>query len=392
MSKFNFDLDPNTPRPPAPGRYQDVMRKIVTLIIVAGVAAGAIYALKYWSTPRQAQPTEQPAPSPLPAEEAFVLPPAIEEPEEVKPVPPEVAEPVLVEPKPEPELETPVAEHPESDLPELSTGQIDLTTHPEDIIDGKGGAVPKADSELQKLFVNAGTALANRDYVQAVELCEKALARPECTQNSPLWRPVADILGKANTALALTPARAPKLKVAHKIVSGDTLDKLAAANGTTREAIQLSNNMRLDDTNIKLGFTLHIYPAKWSIEILTGEQLLLLRNGDKLFKVYDIGVGKSSLTPEGTFKIASRINNPTWYTADGREIPYGDPANVLGTRWMTLEATGTTPSVSGIGIHGTWDEKSVSQAVSNGCIRLRNSDAEELCNLVPLRTPVTIKK
>lgn len=41
-------------------------------------------------------------------------------------------------------------------------------------------------------------------------------------------------------------------------------------------------------------------------------------------------------------------------------------------------------------IHGTDDEDHVGQAVSHGCIRMRNRDVVELFDLVPVRTPVKI--
>jgi len=40
---------------------------------------------------------------------------------------------------------------------------------------------------------------------------------------------------------------------------------------------------------------------------------------------------------------------------DGKMIPFGDKANVLGTRWMSLQATSTTNAVHGYGLHGTWE-------------------------------------
>jgi len=46
--------------------------------------------------------------------------------------------------------------------------------------------------------------------------------------------------------------------------------------------------------------------------------------------------------------------------------------------------------VRGYGIHGTWEPETIGKAASAGCIRLLNSEIEELFNLVPLGTEVTI--
>jgi lipoprotein-anchoring transpeptidase ErfK/SrfK len=110
---------------------------------------------------------------------------------------------------------------------------------------------------------------------------------------------------------------------------------------------------------------------------------------DKFFKRYRVGTGKDDKTPVGTFVISSKEVEPVWWP-QGREIPYGDKENILGTRWMALQPTGETPKVKGYGIHGTWDDASVGKSLSAGCIRLANKDVEEIFVLVSLGTPVII--
>jgi hypothetical protein len=80
---------------------------------------------------------------------------------------------------------------------------------------------------------------------------------------------------------------------------------------------------------------------------------------------------------------------------DGREIvvagnivvpPFGTNQrkykDVLGTRRLNLG--------DGYALHGTNQPKSVGQAVSHGCVRLRNEDIEWLYERVPVGTPVYI--
>jgi L,D-transpeptidase catalytic domain len=76
-----------------------------------------------------------------------------------------------------------------------------------------------------------------------------------------------------------------------------------------------------------------------------------------------------SPSPSGEFQIAQRLSNPTYYKP-GVVIDPG-PGNPLGTRWMGLK-------VKGFGIHGTNRPSSVGKNASHGCIRLRNSDVEDL--------------
>ncbi len=74
--------------------------------------------------------------------------------------------------------------------------------------------------------------------------------------------------------------------------------------------------------------------------------------------------------------------------ADGRIVipPFGTNQrkypDVLGTRRLYLG--------DGYALHGTNNPKSVGQAVSHGCVRLRNEDIETLYNQVSVGTPVYI--
>jgi lipoprotein-anchoring transpeptidase ErfK/SrfK len=92
--------------------------------------------------------------------------------------------------------------------------------------------------------------------------------------------------------------------------------------------------------------------------------------GERVVKVYETAVGAAvSPSPTGSYTIATRIPNPTWYTP-GKVVGLGKH-NPLGTRWMGL-------SLKGFGIHGTNSPRSIGRAASHGCIRMRNRDVEEL--------------
>jgi len=110
-------------------------------------------------------------------------------------------------------------------------------------------------------------------------------------------------------------------------------------------------------------------------------KLILLEDGE-LKKIYPIAVGKPSTpSPVGTFQIATRVVNPTWYGPKG-VVPPGK-ANPLGTRWMGI-------GYKGYGIHGTNAPKSIGTAASHGCIRMRTKDAEELFKQVAVGDEVQL--
>jgi len=117
---------------------------------------------------------------------------------------------------------------------------------------------------------------------------------------------------------------------------------------------------------------------------------LLLKANGVFFKRYQVGTGQYGKTPAGTFIISDKIIEPPWWRPDGKMIPFGDKENVLGTRWMSITPVEGTPSVSGYGIHGTWEQETIGKQASAGCIRLVNSDVEELFLLTPMGTRVVI--
>jgi lipoprotein-anchoring transpeptidase ErfK/SrfK len=110
---------------------------------------------------------------------------------------------------------------------------------------------------------------------------------------------------------------------------------------------------------------------------------LALLEGDRVVKVYDVAIGAAATpSPEGEFTIVNRLTDPGWY-APGKVIAPG-PENPLGTRWLGL-------SLKSFGIHGTNEPGSVGKAASTGCIRLRNSDVEQLFRRVRAGDVVVIR-
>ncbi|MBQ7666999.1 MAG: L,D-transpeptidase family protein, partial [Kiritimatiellae bacterium] len=196
-------------------------------------------------------------------------------------------------------------------------------------------------------------------------------------------------LGRLADAIYLTPRPAPG-KVEYAISPGDSLSAIASKYVCPVAFIMKANGIA-DPSRIRPGA--HLVFAdhpRFEVRVSKEANTLLLTLDGKFYKRYTVGTGRDSRTPVGTFKIRDRIEHPEWWSESGKTIPYGDPANILGTHWLSLEATGDTPRVSGYGIHGTWDESSLGSQSSAGCVRMRNADVEELWTLLPRGTPVTI--
>lgn len=194
-------------------------------------------------------------------------------------------------------------------------------------------------------------------------------------------------LGDLNALLFLDPYPMPE-KDQYVVKRGDSLERIARKFGTTIDLLQDGNNLANPNV-IKVGDVVRVLNGKFSIEVSKSRRELILKMNDRFFKLYPVGIGKFDKTPQGTFVVTDKEKEPVWWP-QGREIPFGHPDNILGTRWMAIRATGDTPPVRGYGIHGTWDDASIGKAESAGCIRMKNVDVEELYKFIPSSTPVTI--
>ncbi|MRN52777.1 L,D-transpeptidase [Paenibacillus monticola] len=100
---------------------------------------------------------------------------------------------------------------------------------------------------------------------------------------------------------------------------------------------------------------------------------LAVVSGSIILRNYKVGLGGNK-TPEGSFVITDKVVNPNGH-ANGE----------FGSRGLQL-------SESNYAIHGTNDPNSIGEDESQGCIRMKREDVEELFALVPKGTKVTISK
>ena len=167
----------------------------------------------------------------------------------------------------------------------------------------------------------------------------------------------------------------------YTVKTGDSLYKIAKKYDTTIALIKKSNGIKAD--TIVLGTKLKVLTAPFSIRVDKSKNELILDLGGRQLKKYRVSTGKNNSTPVGKFKVTVKLENPTWYYADA-VVPPGSPDNYLGTRWLGFD-------IEGYGIHGTTFPDSIGKQESLGCVRMLNKDVEELYDLVPEGTRVTIQ-
>ncbi len=169
----------------------------------------------------------------------------------------------------------------------------------------------------------------------------------------------------------------------YEVRAGDSLQAVARRYGTTVELLRRMNAKEPGRDSLRVGERLKVSRMRFSILIDKSENTLLLLADGRPAKLYRVGTGKKGSTPAGDFRITLKQEKPEWFRPGGGVIPYGDPENLLGTRWMAIDSPG-------YGIHGTWEPDSVGKQSSAGCVRMVNDDVEELYGLVPVGTPVKI--
>lgn len=213
-------------------------------------------------------------------------------------------------------------------------------------------------------------------------------AERDAPRNSPDWAQAVDGLGRTNVALVFSAQATDETRV-YTVEPGDTLTDIGNKLNVTQGMLERANNLE-DRSYLNVGQRL-LYTAKdfrIVIELSTCRLFLLDKAG--VFKVYRVGLGKPGQeTTPGQYKIGNKQKDPTWFKPGEGAIPFGDPRNELGTRWMPL-----IPVDEGLpkdlGIHGTIAPDTVGSYSSSGCARMLNEDVEELFDLVVRSTPVDI--
>lgn len=189
-----------------------------------------------------------------------------------------------------------------------------------------------------------------------------------------------DRLGKVNLEIFFSPLVTGSDR-SYLIQPGDSLAKIAARTGTTVELLMKAN--RLPSSRILPGKKLKIPGGQFSIVVDKSQNTLTLKSSEEVLKVYPVATGDpKNPTPVGTFKVTNKLVNPIWYTL-GAVVPADSPKNILGSRWIGI-------SESGYGIHGTRDPDSIGKSVTAGCVRMHNTDVEELYAIIPIGTEVAI--
>jgi L,D-transpeptidase ErfK/SrfK len=128
---------------------------------------------------------------------------------------------------------------------------------------------------------------------------------------------------------------------------------------------------------------------------LTERRVYLIEAEGKPPESFPVAIGRIPWeTPVGKFRINQMIKDPDWAVVDfnnpskpsrGR-VPPG-PNNPMGLRWISFASAHGWE----VGFHGTSKEHLLGQAVSHGCVRMKNSDVVRVYDKVQLGTTVIVE-
>ena len=167
----------------------------------------------------------------------------------------------------------------------------------------------------------------------------------------------------------------------YRVKAGETLWEIGRRLHVTPEFLARINRIK-DPRRLRAGRFIKVVEGPFSCRISLSQRKLRVYLGRALVREYDICVGTPETpTPTGWFRVREKVKNPR-YDRGGEHYGPGDPRNPAGTRWIRLKGP--------IGIHGTNDPETIGKAASDGCIRLKNRDIEELFDLLVIGSTVEI--
>ena len=178
----------------------------------------------------------------------------------------------------------------------------------------------------------------------------------------------------------------------YAVQDGDSLNSIR--NRFRKKGLKLSygwmnlfNGRNVKKTSIRLGQELKLPTNPPSVEAWRGKRLLVVYADSSPIGLYEASFGKDGdATPLGEFTLEDFLKEPVFWKQGDDPVPFGNPENPLGTRWMGFK------EMPSYGIHGNTNAAdTIGSFESLGCIRMFNDEVEELFEILPRGASVTIR-
>lgn len=153
---------------------------------------------------------------------------------------------------------------------------------------------------------------------------------------------------------------------------------------------QIARANQLDGDMIHPGGKLRIPLDRVRVIVDLDAHWAIYAAGDEVIAAWPVGVGKeSSATQVGSYVVGEKSTSPMWFPKGRKPVPFGDPENPLGSRWIAWH--NASRETTGLGFHGTNEPESIGKDASQGCIRMRTADIEELYEILPVGAEIIVQ-
>ena len=167
----------------------------------------------------------------------------------------------------------------------------------------------------------------------------------------------------------------------HVVQAGDQLQNIAKDYDVSWEYLAKLN--RTDAKKIRPGQKLKVIRGPFAGVVDLSDREMTIHSHGHFVARFEVGIGKDNPSPIGTHKVIEKRRDPIYYGPEG-VVAHDDPQNPLGECWLDLG--------DNYGIHGTIDDASISQAESQGCIRMKNRDIADVYDLLTPGSEVLIRR
>ena len=196
-------------------------------------------------------------------------------------------------------------------------------------------------------------------------------------RDSDMFLPARRVLGEMNMDRLFSRSPMPG-KLEFTVSANDAgLDPIANKNRTTIPFLRRINN--LGGNVIHPGDRLILYPLDFTLEVrLSTKTITLISQGEffKDYKILQVNLAQGTRAPATTY-----ISSKPAYVGE-KAVRDSDPRYPMARKWLQTAASGTKP-----GIIFCPPPKKKGDEAPNG-IYLEESDIEELCTVIRLRSPV----
>lgn len=229
----------------------------------------------------------------------------------------------------------------------------------------------RASLENARIYVQANDPVSARNILaNSLSVLPDGAARQE----------VLTQMDRLNSELVFSRKAAPD-SIEYVVRPGDSLEKIGKKFKISAPFIKRINYLSSDRLNIK--DRLKVFQGPFSVVVDKPRFRLTVYLNGQFVKEYRVGLGKENSTPAGEYSVRNKMVDPTWDPPGPEFKASKAPDNPLGTRWIEFNKE--------YGIHGTIAPDSIGKMESRGCVRMLNSDVEELYDLVVIGSKVTLR-